>query len=131
MEFQLVFFDGFCSLCNAAVDWLIRHDPSGVFQIASLQGETATALLPFELRSKLDSIVVRDANGRLWQKSEALLRLVSFLPYPWRLLSIFRVMPRRWRDGLYEAIARRRYQIFGRQSTCRRPKADELRRFLP
>ena len=42
---KIVFFDGYCSLCNALVDWLIRIDKSNQLKFASLQGETAAKLL--------------------------------------------------------------------------------------
>ena len=127
----LVFFDGVCSLCNGAVDWLLIHDRKAIFHFASLQGETAASLLPLERRTQLDTIVLREPAGQLWVKSEAVLRIAAQLPYPWRLFAWFRGVPRSWRDCIYDALAHRRYQIFGRRSSCRILAPHEEPRFRP
>ncbi|WP_286827645.1 thiol-disulfide oxidoreductase DCC family protein, partial [Maribacter sp. UBA4516] len=37
---QLILFDGVCNLCNASVQYVIKHDKNNVFMFAPLQGET-------------------------------------------------------------------------------------------
>ena len=48
-----------------------------------------------------------------------------------RLLAVVGVLPRPWRDALYDAFARRRQRIAQRfRLTCTLPTASERRRFL-
>ena len=42
---MIVVFDAQCLLCNGWVHFLLKHDHRGVFQFASIQGETGRALL--------------------------------------------------------------------------------------
>jgi predicted DCC family thiol-disulfide oxidoreductase YuxK len=44
---------------------------------------------------------------------------------------VFRLIPKRWRDMLYDAFARNRYRWFGRYDQCKIPSQDERRRFIP
>ena len=36
----------------------------------------------------------------------------------WRLASLARWVPRRWRDGLYRMVATDRYRWFGKRTSC-------------
>lgn len=46
----VVFFDGDCILCNGFADFVMRRDRRHALRLATLQGETAAALLPDEVR---------------------------------------------------------------------------------
>ena len=125
----VVYFDGVCTLCNHAIDFLIRRDHREVMRFAPLQGETARAR-GLATTGDPDSIVVDDA-GRLLERSDAALRLAAALGGAWRLTAVFRVVPRPLRDLGYRLVARYRYRLFGRRETCRLPTPSEKRRFLP
>ncbi len=130
----IVVFDGVCNLCNAAVDFLLRHDRSGALRFASAQGPTGSKLLGIEAGDDgflpdPDTIVVA-VDGRLLERSDAVLALVGHLGWPWRVASVGRVVPRPVRDAAYDLIARNRYRWFGRKETCRLPSPEERARFL-
>ena len=130
----IVVFDGVCNLCNAAVDFLLRHDRSGALRFASAQGPTGSALLGVEAGDDgsvpdPDTIVVA-VDGQLLERSDAVLALVGHLGWPWRAASVGRVVPRPVRDAAYDLIARNRYRWFGRKETCRLPSPEERARFL-
>lgn len=129
-DHPIVFFDGVCGLCNAAVDRLLRWDRRGVLRFAPLQGSTAERLLPARFTKHLDTLVLLDADGP-HQRSEAALRALHHVGGPWRLLTLLRMVPRPLRDAVYDLIARRRYQWFGRKESCRLPLPHERDRFLP
>ena len=40
----LVIFDGVCNLCEASVNFIIRHDAAGVFRFVPSQSELGSAL---------------------------------------------------------------------------------------
>jgi predicted DCC family thiol-disulfide oxidoreductase YuxK len=124
----ILFFDGVCNLCNASVDFLMRHDRSRRLRFAPLQGETAARRVPAALEV---SSVALWAGGRLFRESGAALRALALMGGPWRLVLALLVIPPFLRDGAYEWIARNRYRWFGERKACRMPTAAERDRFLP
>ena len=132
---RLVLFDGVCGFCDAAVRWLLAHDPGGRFHLAPLQGTSAAALRArhrdFPDEGETLVYVERDGGSeRLYLRSDAVLRIFAELPGPWRWLAPLRVLPRALRDALYTAFARIRYRVFGKLDSCRVPAPEERARFL-
>jgi predicted DCC family thiol-disulfide oxidoreductase YuxK len=127
---RIIFFDGICNLCNQFVDFVIRKDKTGQFKFAPLQGPTAVAKLPKELRESMRSVVLFD-DGKIFTESEAALRVLSGLGQGLALFSrIGHLMPAFLKSGVYRLVATHRYKIFGQRQTCRVPSAAERERFL-
>jgi predicted DCC family thiol-disulfide oxidoreductase YuxK len=124
----ILFFDGVCGLCNGLVDWLLPKDTRARLKYATLQGSTAKAILPAELLN-LETVVVWH-HGRILTKSDAVFACVSELGGFWKMVGVFRLIPKSLRDGLYSLVARRRYKWFGQRHTCRMPLPGERLRFL-
>lgn len=128
---RVVLFDGVCKLCNAWARFLIRHDRERRFRLCSVQSEPGQALLAwFDLPTTQFDTMAYIEDGRLFVRSDAVLRIVGQLPWPWRLLSVLRVVPRTLRDWGYDRIALNRYRLFGRYDQCLLPNADHASRFL-
>jgi predicted DCC family thiol-disulfide oxidoreductase YuxK len=67
---------------------------------------------------------------RVWVKSDAVLRIARYLGgVAWGVL-LLAAAPRRVRDAMYDAFARRRYRLFGRAATCLVPPPGARARFL-
>lgn len=114
---MIVRFDGVCNLCQASVQFIIRHDRTGKFKFAPLPaGESGT--------------VVLEIDGHVYTKSTAALHIARGLDGPWKLAYVCVLVPRPIRDAVYTFIAKRRYRWFGRQDTCMVPTADIRSRFL-
>ena len=133
-EGPILFFDGYCGLCNGFVDFVIARDSKAVFRFSPLQGETANARVPADAVSPASpgdprSIVFWE-NGRVHRKSDAVLRALPLLGGAWKLAAALRVIPRPARDFAYDVVARNRYRWFGRRETCRMPGPGERERFL-
>ncbi|MET0795596.1 MAG: thiol-disulfide oxidoreductase DCC family protein [Polyangiaceae bacterium] len=129
----VVLFDGVCNLCNGSVNFLIDRDPHGALCFASLQSEEGGALLDSlgYRRSRGDpGTIVLVENGRVYERSTAVLRALRHLNGGWRLLALFLVVPRAFRDLIYRAVATRRYQWFGKAEVCRVPTPELRARFL-
>ncbi len=132
----IVFFDGVCGLCNQFVDWIIALGNSTQHILFSpLQGQTAKHMLDGDTIRNLSSVVL-SLNGKLYRKSAAVLMVMKqakgFQLFPIRLIStLLLVIPSSLSDRIYDAIANRRYEFFGKMSTCRIPTATERTRFLP
>ena len=67
--------------------------------------------------------------GRVFLKSDAALRVASYLKWPWSWGRAAVILPRGLRDWAYDVIARNRYRWFGRHDACLLP-TPELRRRL-
>ncbi|MEO8197730.1 MAG: DCC1-like thiol-disulfide oxidoreductase family protein [Thermoanaerobaculia bacterium] len=133
----ILLFDGVCNLCGATVQWVIRHDPQGIFRFAALQSAAGQAILARVGESlaaagagkTLDSVVLVDGE-RCWVRSAAALEVLRRLGGPWALLRVFGLLPRAVRDAIYDRVARRRYRWFGRRDECWLPTPELRRRFL-
>ena len=125
---QIIFFDGVCNLCNGFVDFLVTRDRDSRFQFASLQGETARRLLPEGSRELRSVVLLKD--GEIFEKSDAVLRVLVQLGGLYGWSGLFRVLPAFFRDWIYDLVAANRYRIFGRRESCRLPDPGEKEKFL-
>lgn len=75
------------------------------------------------LKDEIRSVLLL-ANGRFFQNSEAVIRILSGLGGGWRLFGIFLLVPTNIRDSLYFFIAGRRYTWFGSAPSCGVNKSD-------
>jgi predicted DCC family thiol-disulfide oxidoreductase YuxK len=127
---RIILFDGICNFCNQSVQFILKRDPNGLFKFASLQGETAKLLLKkYDFNNEINSFVLIE-NERIFIKSDAALRVCRNLKGPWKLLSIFRIIPPFIRDFLYDVIAANRYKWFGKKESCMLPSQVWKKRFL-
>ena len=127
----LIVFDGHCVLCSSSARFVLHHDRRKRFRLTTAQGETGIAV---QRRFGVDPdaletiVVVQD--GRALTRSDAVLAIAAGLGWPWRALTALKLVPRRLRDRLYDAIARRRYRWFGRRDACWRPHPSDADRIL-
>ena len=131
---RLVLFDGDCAVCNRAVQFLLDHDPEGVFHYAPLQGPTAAGIVArHPALAELDSLVFVDAPGTPDETPHvhagAVFATAALLPAPWRWIRFGRLLPRAITDAAYKAFAASRYSVFGAAEACRIPLPDQVARF--
>jgi len=131
MKGKIILFDGVCNLCNGAINFIIKHDPKGIFKFASLQGETGEKLLAQHNidPQETDSIVLID-NDQVSVKSSAALRIAKNLNQGYPLLFGFMIIPTFIRNGVYDFIAANRYKWFGKKESCMLPTPELRSRFL-
>ena len=130
-KFNIILFDGVCNLCNSSVNLIIDHDKKNDFRFASLQSEAGQDLLKkFHLNVKdFDSIILIE-NGKHYQRSSAVLKIVKKFPGLWKLLYLFIIVPKPLRDFVYDNIADNRYKWFGKKESCRVPTPELKEKFL-
>jgi len=128
---SIIYYDGLCNLCDGLVRFVVKRDRRKRFRFAPLQGETARARLSdrFELE-EMKTIVLEDPK-RFRLRSDAALAIITGLGKGWRLAALLRIIPRPVRDWVYDWVARKRFQWYGRRDACRIPTAEEQERFLP
>jgi predicted DCC family thiol-disulfide oxidoreductase YuxK len=128
---HVVLFDGVCNLCNGWVRFVMRRDPRRNFRFASLQSAFgAEVLRRHGLPADYLGSILLLADGVLFAKSDAVLRIAGQLRWPWPVLSVFVLVPRVVRDVVYDWVARNRYRWFGKRESCMLPSADDAARFL-
>jgi len=132
---QVLLYDGLCGFCNKTVQMILQHDRRGAMRFAALQsayGEAVRARHP-ELQN-VDSVVLveggRDGEERIFIRSDAALRIAAYLGGWWKLLIVFRILPRAVRDFFYDLFARYRYKLFGKYEQCLVPSPDVRSRFV-
>jgi predicted DCC family thiol-disulfide oxidoreductase YuxK len=127
---DILFYDGYCGLCHRAVQFVLREDNQGrAFRFAPLQGETFKKSIGGAVRETLpDSLVVMAADGVLYIRSEAFLRILRRLGGGWKVLAgALSVVPGWLRDFVYDFVARVRLRIFGRREDLCPVMPPELR----
>jgi predicted DCC family thiol-disulfide oxidoreductase YuxK len=130
----IILFDGVCNLCNGSINLILKWDAGdngGVFRFATLQSEAGKAQLEkFGLEKRSMTSIGLLEGGRYFEKSEAALRILRNLGWPFKALYPLMLLPRPLREAGYDLIARNRYRIFGRRETCMMPTPEIRARFL-
>ena len=128
---KIIYFDGVCNLCNWSVRFVIKHDKKRIYSFASLQTNFAKnqSIHINGQDIKFDTIIYAEDDFK-YEKSDAVLKIMIGFGGLWRLIKIFRVIPKTWRDGLYDMIASNRYRWFGKKDQCMVPSNDIASRFI-
>ena len=132
----LVLYDGVCALCNGVVRFFLKHDKLEKLRYAPLQSPLGSEMLArFGIGSPSDGVVlVTDSltpQERLYRRSDAVGAALELLPDHWRLLGrSLLLVPRRLREFAYGIVARMRYRLFGRYTTCPVPPPNQRSRLL-
>jgi len=118
-ELPLIVFDSDCVLCSRSMRILAWMDRKNIFRLTPAQGKLGEAIYQ-ALNMPIDNYetFLLVEQSLVWQKSDAILRIVHRLGWPWRILGLLKVLPRSARDSIYTLIARHRYRIFGRRQAC-------------
>jgi predicted DCC family thiol-disulfide oxidoreductase YuxK len=125
----LILFDGVCVLCSWWVRFIIVRDRTR-FRFAPIQkpyGERLARRLGIDIAMPETNAVI--VGGIAYFKSDSAIQVLRMLP-GWRWVGAFAVLPRVFRDWVYDRVARNRYQVFGRTEQCMVPTADVTARFV-
>lgn len=127
----IIVFDAECVLCSVNAQFVLRHDTRGYFRLASMQGEVGAALYrEFGIDPADPDTMIVVSDGRALRDSDAVLAIWSGLGWPWRAVGALRIVPRAIRDPAYRLLARNRYRIFGKRSSCWLPSPEYAERML-
>lgn len=126
---NIVFFDGVCGLCNAFIDFLLKEDKEDVLLFSPLQGETAQQYIKGIDASNLTTVVFY-TEDKAYTKSDAVIEIFKSIGGIWRLVVVFKVIPKPLRDAAYGFVAAHRIQWFGQKESCRMPTSKERGKLL-
>jgi predicted DCC family thiol-disulfide oxidoreductase YuxK len=128
---RVILFDGVCKLCNAWSNFIIRNDETYQFKLCSVQSlEGQKILRHFGFPTDHFETILYVEGDKVYQKSDAYLKIVNILGYPWRLTTIFRILPEGLRDWFYDRVALNRYRLFGKYDYCQLPMPDHDKRYI-
>lgn len=126
----ILFFDGYCHLCNGLVDWLIKRDRHKRLCFAPIQGTTARQHLSDQDIADVQSLVLIKA-GHAYRRSGGAIRAIVALGGLWKGFILLLFVPTFLRDPLYSWVAYNRYSWFGKREMCRLPTDEEREQLLP
>jgi predicted DCC family thiol-disulfide oxidoreductase YuxK len=81
-----------------------------------------TLYLPSYLGSTYQTVIIF-SEGKVYSKSGAIFYIIKNLNFPWKILIVFRFLPKKITDLIYDFVSLNRYKIFGRKEKC--PVWDE------
>lgn len=127
----IILFDGVCNLCNASVQFVLKHDKNHHFVFAALQSDVARDILlhyPEKITEK-DSILLIQEH-KIYSESTAALLIAKRFTGFWKIFQVFWIVPKSIRDYAYKFIAKHRYRWFGKKEQCMIPRKGLENRFL-
>lgn len=129
---KLILFDGVCNLCNASVQYVIKHDKNQRFMFTALQSKTGKKIIDhFNIDTrKVDSIILYTPEKGITYKSTAALKVAAQLGFPTNILSIFLIIPSFISNWVYDVIAKNRYKWYGKKEACMIPTPELKSKFL-
>ena len=128
---DFIIFDGVCVLCNGWVKFVLRFDRRENFHFVIAQSELGEDIYA-QLGLKSDDydtfIIVK--NGEMFTKLDGVFALMSGIGWPWKILSIGKILPKPLKDWMYDRVAKNRYALFGKRNTCMMPSPEVKARFI-
>jgi predicted DCC family thiol-disulfide oxidoreductase YuxK len=121
---SLIVFDGACIMCSAFADFIVRHDHKKQFLFTTAQSPLGLSLYAqYGLRTDIFETNIVIIDGVAHQKMDSLIAALDALGWPWRAVSVLKLLPKPLRNTLYDFIARNRHRFFGRKDNCDIPSA--------
>ncbi|XP_009624755.1 uncharacterized protein [Nicotiana tomentosiformis] len=117
----VVVYDGVCHLSHNSVKWVIKADRDRKIKFCCLQSKAAEPYMRVSGVDR-DDVLRRflfiEGPGLYHQGSTAALRVLAHLPLPYSALSTLMIIPTPLRDAVYDRVAKKRYNWFGKSDDC-------------
>ena len=116
---NIIIYDGICNLCNGVVNWIFQNAPKNKFVFVPFQSKKGQKLLVKNNfpTNRLDTVILLEGEN-IYTKSTGFLKIISKMPQ-WKFLSVFfSVIPKGFRDIIYDTASRNRIRWFGKSNAC-------------
>lgn len=112
---SIILYDGLCNFCISIIHFVKKRDKKNVLFATPIQTKEARAILRSQNEKfiNLQTVYFIHTN-RIYKKSTAIFKIFSLLPFPWKIISWFQILPVSFTDRGYNIIARYRYKLFGK-----------------
>lgn len=129
---KILFYDGYCAICNKWVRWVRTLERRSEIFFAPLSGTTAQDILPKEYPefSRMSTLIYY-RRGRVFTRSRAVLELLKDCGFPAVLGYIGMIIPAFVRDGVYDWVAKNRFRYYKQLESCPLPPESWRKYFLP
>ena len=129
---KIILFDGVCNLCEASVQFVIKHDKKDLFRFVALQSELGKQIIKhIGLENKnIDSVILYEPGIAYNFKSAAALEIAKNLGGFFHLGTVFKLIPNGLRNLLYDYVAKNRYLWYGKKESCLVPTLELKSKFL-
>ena len=116
LKHEIIIYDGVCVLCNFFIRWILKKDQSFNFKVTNLQSNfTKTNYIEV---TKVDSVAVILKDGGILQKSKAVAYILKKIKRLLLIRLLLIVFPSFLSNFIYDLIAKSRYFLFGKYSSC-------------
>ncbi len=128
---KIILFDGVCNLCDASVQFIIKHDQKDVFRFVALQSDLGQEILRYiGINTKvIDSILLYEPGIAYYYKAEAVFRIAKELGSWYTFIYYFKFMGQSV-NFLYDFVAKNRYKWYGKKESCLLPTPNLQSKFL-
>ncbi len=127
---NIVLFDGFCNLCNSTAVFLIKYDVNNNLHFAAQQTESGkTIMQQHDILDDNNSIILVKGNN-VFYKSDAIIEIAKFITGWPSIFQYSSILPKGFRNALYDFVAKNRYRMFGKRHTCSMPSEADKKFFL-
>ena len=128
---RVIIFDGVCNFCNAAVRFIFKRDPKGLFAFTPMQSDLAADLVrKYGIEHLGIDTVLLVKDEQTYIRTDAAMEIAKELSGAWWILNVFRIIPAFIRDYFYRLFAKNRYKLFGRTDKCAIPSDALKSRFI-
>jgi len=132
---NIIFIDGECMLCDSFAQFVNNRDKLKIFYFSALQDNFFKKISGKSKNIIKDpsflSTIVLYYEGKIYYKSKAIIKILSKLPFPWTFVSILMsIFPNLIRDFIYDIVAKIRYNLFGKKTSCELPKESFKNRVI-
>ena len=116
LKHEIIIYDGVCVLCNFFIRWILKKDQNFNFKVTNLQSNfTKTNYIEV---TKVDSVAVTLKDGGILQKSKAVSYILKKIKRLLLIRLLLLVFPSFISNFIYDLIAKSRYLLFGKYSSC-------------
>lgn len=129
---KIILFDGVCNLCDASVNYVIKHDKNDLFRFVPLQSDLGQLILKHIgiNPSHIDSIILYEPGIAYYYKSSAVVEIAKGLSGIFTWFTLFQILPTVFRDYVYDYVAKNRYKWYGKKQECLVPNKEVVSKFL-
>ena len=110
-KIKTIYYDTDCNLCNHAVKFVAKHSTQKEFRFLPLQSGS-DIVDKSSPANQFQTLILHKSNAD-FQKSDAVFEILKNIKGPWKLMYVFVLIPKRFRDAIYDFIARNRFKWFG------------------
>jgi len=130
-EDPVLIFDGECVMCSRTALFVLKHERRQRCRFLAAQSPLGQSLYKhygLEAGDFETNILLLDGLPHL--RSDAAIRVLVLMGFPWSIGGLFRLVPKSWRNRFYNLVARNRFRVFGRRDQCYMPTPESAHRFL-